>query len=861
MSKIKIKVKKPWIAYPGSTLQQNYAEDLEHGYLLWDVKKDDWSVEFKPLPNPRPYITIDWQGNIRTTLENSKCPPGARFRIRSTAKIPSKDTHELIKTLKNDYGALEVVFKDDHVINRSHVSTGKTTVVKDDLRNPDILLKLLKEHYTGADMHEEEWHVVWDLLKNYVNVLKAQTKTRSKGWTLRSFEFSNLFSYGQGNKINFEKMNGMVGIFGPNKCGKSSVPGALMYTLFNSTDRGLIKNKHIVNSRHDEGRGRAVINVDGSDYVIDRITKKSTNKRGDINSSTDLHLYKLTDDCELDLLSGEQRTDTEKTLRDLIGVSDDFLMTSFSSQGESNVFLKHGETKRRQIISQYCDIDVLYQIHDLAKNDVRDIKTELRTVKNVDWKVSDWELHEIEKRNLLSDDEDNIVECVKKIDRLRSEMQVLRTELTMHKNAVPVTENEINDHKEIVKNLQDKLKGVNDELEGFENNKGDLSEKIKKLEKLLQLYDLASMKQTLESYNKTESAVTKLKTIYDSENERLARQKKTLKILDEVPCGDKFPSCKFIKDAHETKRLVDPQKEKVNSAKKSFDEAKASLDSVKIKELIKNIEKIETLKDRKSDIKVKTSNLSTEIVRSTNTRDLLEGKLKQAKTKLEDLSEAYYNNDNVEIVTIRSKINKLDDELRSLEKKKLDHATNVGRLKSELEQILSDKERTRSTLQRLKAYEVITAGFSKKGVPNMILSSLLPVINLEVNKVLNGIVDFTVELEKEYDSDHVDILLNYGDSKRILELGSGHEKMISSIALRVGLINCSSLPKSDIFIIDEGFGVFDAQGQDECNRLLRSLTKYFKTVMIITHIDGVKDIADTMLEITKSEHDSKIVYD
>ena len=49
----------------------------------------------------------------------------------------------------------------------------------------------------------------------------------------------------------------------------------------------------------------------------------------------------------------------------------------------------------------------------------------------------------------------------------------------------------------------------------------------------------------------------------------------------------------------------------------------------------------------------------------------------------------------------------------------------------------------------------------------------------------------------------MDIYINYGDSRRIIECASGMEKMISSLAIRVALINVSSLPKSDILILDD----------------------------------------------------------
>ena len=59
-----------------------------------------------------------------------------------------------------------------------------------------------------------------------------------------------------------------------------------------------------------------------------------------------------------------------------------------------------------------------------------------------------------------------------------------------------------------------------------------------------------------------------------------------------------------------------------------------------------------------------------------------------------------------------------------------------------------------------------------------------------------------VELEVDVDSNSMDIFIDYGDSKRIIELASGMEKMIASLAIRVALINVSSLPKSDIFVIE-----------------------------------------------------------
>ena len=160
----------------------------------------------------------------------------------------------------------------------------------------------------------------------------------------------------------------------------------------------------------------------------------------------------------------------------------------------------------------------------------------------------------------------------------------------------------------------------------------------------------------------------------------------------------------------------------------------------------------------------------------------------------------------------------------------------------------------------MKTYEIISGAFSKKGIPLIITRSQIPAINVEIAKILHGIVDFEVEIENDDDSDASEIYINYGDSRRIIELCSGMEKTISSIALRVALINVSSMTKCDMFIIDEGFGTLDDAGVEACNRLLTSLKKYFRLILVITHVDGIKDVADHILEITKNEKDSRVVY-
>ena len=85
--------------------------------------------------------------------------------------------------------------------------------------------------------------------KCLMDINKNEENLRNISWTINKLTFDNTFVYGEGNCINFNSLPGITGIFGRNARGKSSIAGALMYCLFNTSDRGSIKNIHIINSR------------------------------------------------------------------------------------------------------------------------------------------------------------------------------------------------------------------------------------------------------------------------------------------------------------------------------------------------------------------------------------------------------------------------------------------------------------------------------------------------------------------------------------------------------------------------------------------------------------------------------------
>lgn len=848
----------PSMAYPGTLIQQGYAEELDHGYLIWDIKsRQEWEVEYRSLPNLKPYVTLEWAGDVESTFYlASDFPQGTRFRIKSWSHISQQEVHNLTARLKRDMSASEITFKIDQQVNRETIATESHALQRKDLREPDVLLGLIKNYHSSAGHSEDAWAIIGDQVKSYLHSVSASEEfARNTKWSIKKLEFDNLFSYGEGNQINFDALNGIIGIFGSNRAGKSSIVGSIMYSLFNTTDRGPMKNLHICNIRKSHCYSQATIGVDGTDYVIERQTTKSENRKGIVSATTSLNLFKVNDDGTRRDLCGEQRTNTEKTIRKLIGSPEDFLMTSLSAQGEINQFIQNGSTKRRQILSRFLDLDVFDKMYELANKDVNTTKSQLKMLPEKDWKA----LEALYKKNLADMQESLRLNALQAKEN-NIQLSEQKENLSRHSDFTPVTFEQVNTQRNKVNEAKSAWHKQITLRNQVTSDIEKLKSKVQTIESLKSENDLDSLKKRLDAYKQLDSTVKELKHIHEKELTILKQQERSLKILDDVPCGDKFPSCKFIKDAYAVKTKVGPQQEKTTKSLEKLEKASISLDELKSENIQDKVDKLTKLHEMYNKLNLEISTKTTELVKLDNNIDSLEKNLEIYSKKMNELEEALRNDENAEVVSIRMEIDSLTKKTSTLDSEKMTLASKIGKVSSDLEKLQEENLLRQRLLQKMSNYESISTAFSRRGIPAIIVSSQMPVINSEISNILAGIVDFTVELEIDDESDSMEVYINYGDSRRIIELASGMEKMISSIAIRVALINVSSLPKTDMFIIDEGFGALDESGVEACNRLLTSLKRYFKTVIVITHVDGVKDSADCILEITKSEKDSRVVY-
>ena len=848
------------VAYSGSTIQQNYGEDTGKGFLFWEIEsKDKFTSTFYPIFHSCPFITIDWKGSVEKTLEEADSyPDQSRFRIRSESVISHADSKQIQYDLKREKEATEVVFKSESSFDASKIKIESGTFNKENLRVSKTHKRLIREYYLGNGLNDEYFEKFDDLIENYMSQISNEEEIlRNTRWEINSLRFDNLFAYGNDNIINFENLPGITGIFGKNAKGKSSIVGSLMYGLFNTTDRGSIKNIHIVNNRKDCARAVIDINLNGDPYRVIRSTVKHQTRKGEIYASTSLSLHKMNSSGDIaEDITEEQRRETEKILRRLIGTSDDFLMTSLASQGEMNTFVKEGATSRKMILTKFLDLGIFEKMHEIAKLKSSDIRNKAKLYPDIDW---DEEIDNLKFDIINNKEETDGLEKI--IKDKRGILSDLHIRLAISDNPDVITEGEFTIQREIVERY-------NDDIESLREKERDLNEKIshmkdknRKIEMVKSDFSIDYLESKIEVQKNLERSVVEIQHQFEQDKRELNRQKKSVKKLGEVPCGDAFQSCMFIRDSHRDRNTVEDQKERVKKSLALLKNTKIALESVLGEEIEKKIKKYEGMLKKQSEISIQVSLLNVDVNNVTNEINQALISMSSAKLKLDDMSTRVVKDEENPASVIRSSIISLEDEIQRQDKKKLKLIEKIARLRVKISDMKNKRSEFKTIKTDLRMYDLFMQAVSKKGIPLQIMMSQLPLINSEIAKILQGVVGFTVELEADSESNSMDIFINYGDSRRVIELASGMEKMMSSLAIRAALINVSSLTKTNMLIIDEGFGALDSTNIEACSRLLESLKKWFRNIILISHIDEIKDIVDNSIEISKIGKDAFVKHE
>jgi len=849
------------IAYPGSPIQQNYGEDVEKGFLFWDIKdKKDFSVKFIPLHNPHAFRTISWMGDIIQTLD--QIPEewsGSRFRIAHKG-INQLDFRQLQSALKEKFDAFEVVSKNESssiVGGEVEITTSIGKISRNDLRSFTQQDMLMTDFVSKLEMEDEDREQLRHLHKDIFKRCVQQVTNKSHQWRLRKLSFDNTFGYGEENVIDFDTLSGITGIFGKNRSGKSSIPGTLVYSLFNSTDRGVLKNLHVINNRKTFCRATTDFSVGGEMYRADRQTIKRVSRKGSVSAPTNLNLFKIDESGEpIEDNTGEQRRETEKVLRTLVGSVDDFLMTSFASQGEMNAFIREGSTRRKAILTRFLDLQMFDDMLKIAKNEMSELRGEMKSAPDKNWSIL-----VDEQKDLLESFMDERSEVEDELGELKEKRDDLKIKLAALPSAGKYTKVQIGEQVQKLNTLEGKANNFKKQIITLSTERDAVSKRLEKIEVIREQFPIDELRAQATLLCDLKQQCELSEANLNLELQRLESKKKLQKKLKPCSCAAHAPNCKYVKDAMKNENELGDQKAVVSTARKELRAIKSNLEKLQSAGISEKLEKYEQILQRDQELKLENSEMKLQMKELESSHQEIKTSLTAGKELLREMRLRSVDDEkDQEVIKMQGDLSSIENRISELDGSRLYLAEQISVTKQTCNNLNEEKDRFGTIKSRWETYNTFSQAVDKKGIPLTILSLQLPQINSELTKILQGVVNFELSLEADADSNNMDIFIDYGDSKRIIECGSGMEKMIASLALRVALINICNAPRSDVLIIDEGFGALDDKNIEACSRLLISLKKYFTNILIISHVDAVKDIVDNVLDIQKVGKDARVTY-
>ena len=378
------------VQYPGSTIQQGFGESEDKGILIWDIlDRDDFDVKRVTFQNPKPFITIE--------LENGKLPEieiqkGARIRLVSNEHITLEKMKKATDIAKHRFSPESITFLNKNIGQNSISKDTVEALHHDDLRDIVVQRRLIKEFLVDYKLNDSVMDKILELNDKYNLMAEEKEEVlRNVNWKLQQFTFDNLFNYGEDNIIDFAKLNGIVGIFGKNYSGKSSVVDSLLYTLFNTTSKNERKNLNVVNFDKDYALGNLdILTEDGVVWNIHRKSEKYTKKsRGQhiTEAKTDVMFSSTAIDGISTTLNDITRNETDKEIRKVFGTIDDFLLTSMSSQLDSLAFIREGSTKRKEIFAKFLDLELFDKKFKFAKTEASNLRGALKRLESKDLAV------------------------------------------------------------------------------------------------------------------------------------------------------------------------------------------------------------------------------------------------------------------------------------------------------------------------------------------------------------------------------------------------------------------------------------------------------------------------------------------
>ena len=788
--------------------------DLFNPYPTYNYTNMPNNIDVSILENP--YIQVIWED----TPENF-----TQERIKSVKqyfmkKYSSTNINVITKVKTSDEDSMQTIDVSVNIMDKNY----QTELVKTYLESKG------QEQYFDQLMNID-LAVENRMLANEVEV------TPFKRWYIKKIEFDNFLSYGQNQVIDFDKCNGITVVESdpPNFGGKTVLTVDLLLFLFFNTTTKTQKAEEIFNRFTDVNKVsvKGDITIDGEDYVIVRQIERKKSKAGEWNIKTELEFFKKLADGQLQNFTGEQRRETENFMKKSIGSMEDFLMTIVTTASNLEDLLDAKPTARGQVLTRFLGLEFLKKKEETGKE-------------------------------LYSEFSKGMISNVYNTESLKQDNETSGEEIIQMKDEIIEMSKNISD---VDKRLQ-KGQDYKDNL--LKSKFTDLDKELITLNPLLLQSSISNLE---DSKQKTEQDIKNIKIVEPKEfyhedkhdnvkeviksrfAELVTCENKVEEIQDLIEkygdgiqcdhCGIKLMEAKLtnekIKQLDSFKRLVQDFKEEIDGYEKkeqSFTQLKKDFDEYERNKLIKE--------------KYELSLESTQL------------KLEQVKDKLkryEEVQDKIKKNNEIDAQLLKAglRIDELINEKRGYEKVQNTNSTRIETIESRIEKNKDLISKITEEFEREKIYKIYVEVYGKNGISKIIMRTMLPLINSELQRLLQDSCYFNLEIRIS-DKNEVEFIMidNSTGIEKLMASGSGYERTIAAMALRAVLSKVCSLPKPNVIIWDEVFGKISNENLEMVGEFFTKMKDYFEKIFVITHNPLVNNWANNTVRITKTENISKV---
>jgi predicted MPP superfamily phosphohydrolase/energy-coupling factor transporter ATP-binding protein EcfA2 len=833
-------------AYPSSLIQQNFGEDLTHGIIEWDLNKN--TSEFIKIASSHGYYTF----KLKNDKVAEKIPGDLPYNL-NVAITAENCTQEFIDSfclaLEKKYNVLRIkkpkVTKFIIDNGKGEVSLDKENIIRDFEWRHSML-----ERYVQNELKQEyQADKFLDIHKTASLELDEPSEFIGVTWKPIRFEFSNMFSYGEGNVFNLGELGGLVGLFSPNASGKSTLLDAMTYCIFDKCSK-TSSGAEVMNTSSNFFSCKLELSVAGESYFIERNGKKG--KDGKVKVIVNFYKEDGTS------LNGEQRYETNDSIRKYLGSYENFMLITMYDQHNKSDFIDKTQKDKKDLLYKYFDIDIFEKLNDTSKEHLKQLKYEIENHQKQKYNesVTEYENNIIDIKSKLTQVETSLELNKKSSDVLSIQIENKRKELTPYPkqsvNYATKIDEESRNEATLSSSLEDKRKS-------FVEARNALKTHLSELESMGEVADVSS------------DLVTIRKTLSDFDRDIAVAEseiKSSSKLIDHLQGYEHDPNCVYC--VKNNKYALEGEK-----AKKEYPELLNKLDKLKqskneLGKSVKNLETADSLYKKYNDKKNETERLKSNLDNIESQANIIKEKIQISKNLILDYSEKLKEQESYK--DIEQKNAEIDSEIAKLldEKKLIDdavyqlaytiggHKSTITSNESKIKDIKIKIKKFKDDTLTYNNYFVFEKATRRDGIPLFIIKNYLPVLENVVNDALKNVAAFNVQFELSDKT--LEVFISYVNGpKWPLSLASGMERFISSLAIRAALNHVTVLPKPDFFFIDEGFGVLDSDNIANVGLFLEELTSYFRFILCISHLDVVKDYVAKELFIVKDNGHSQLI--